>query len=177
MLLRFIMVCESLKIKHIPIQLTFCVLPFFLLFHKLIIFLKFFFIFVTFVITSCCISMLTPITQTYPAKLMEAILLSARHVVTPLIFFYRTLTFRTCLSVSNNPSYIFWFSIRFFIPKLNYVAITGWMLFKTTRQTSLKTTFALNCRLNRELHSLKAVFTSFLTAPTEKSILISKGFT
>lgn len=86
------MVCVPLKVKHVSCKFILSVLP--LLFHHNdAIFTSFrlrLFIFVTLIVSSCTLPMVSPVTHAHPAELMSAQLTS--HMVAPLVLLYGFVT-------------------------------------------------------------------------------------
>jgi len=117
MLLCFVVIVESLEVEHIFIELIFCILNSLLFFIDLRVSrLLQFFVFVALVIATCLLTMLLPVSEAKPAKLMRAEL--ASHMIATLVLFNWFFTLRALFRVGHDPGNVLAF-IRIFSLPLN----------------------------------------------------------
>jgi hypothetical protein len=145
-----------------------------LLAYKFIIFLKLFKL-VTFVITSCILSVVCPVIKTDPTEGMIA--RSASHMIASLVFLYLSLTFGTRFRVCNDPLEIWTFSGVLFLPLLRAFTVCRLMRLHTTKKTKGPSTIAFNICCNGVNVFLITKLTTFHRAPFNALVIVCVRFT
>jgi len=169
------MICVPFEVEHVLLKFMFSFLTFTFLFFEVRTFIFLFIVFVTLIVTSWCRSMRWPFAKTNPTKIMFTC--STRHMITSLVFLYRSFAFRTTFRVCHNPCHILWLCIIFFIPFRCNITITRLVRLLTTwkaESIATCTVYKINCAINS---SFKTNLTPLLWAPFYWLIIICIWFT
>lgn len=157
-------------VKLIFQNLIFWLFGYFLSFLEFLIALFQVIIDITRIVPSSGASMLAPLLEAEPAKVVVAFL--TLHVHTPLIFLDQAGAFGTRLGVSFYPSNVFAITALFFHPDFDHGA--GWwkMVLVLTREAVGKLAFALDCVFESVYCFLSHIIASFLRTPFYIFVLI-----
>jgi hypothetical protein len=143
LLFSLIVIVKALEVKHVPLKLVLGFLPFFLLSCKLCV-LLFCLKHVTLVVPAGCRSVLFPVAQTNPAKLVHTTRCSASHMIATLVLFNSSLAFWTWLRVCHNPCEVFGLCCVLLQPFLHNITVTRLMALLGALQTCFLSTGTFN---------------------------------
>jgi len=168
---RFIVVCVSLVVEHVPLKFVFRCFFIVSLLLEVRIFLHLVEL-VAFIISTCGWPMLWPLSEADPTEIVLAQLTS--HMVTACTFFNRSLAARTRLRISHNPGDILTLCLPFFNPFLRCFTIARLMWTLLTWKAEGHTTNTGDFICGSVHFPFEAVFTSSFWTPFDHWIIVSK---